>query len=58
MILIFEISNPFQLKPGWFKSDIMFRVWWLWFAIAYAPMGLQEFEAIPTKWVNKPGKYN
>lgn len=34
MLILFEISNPFQRKPGKFKSSFGWRFWWLWFAIA------------------------
>lgn len=26
---------PFQWKPGRFKSTIVTRVWWLWFALSF-----------------------
>ena len=32
---VFEISTPFQIKPGFYHSDLtVFRVWWLWFAVS------------------------
>ena len=34
MFFVFEISKPFQFKPGFYRSEItIFRVWWLWFAL-------------------------
>lgn len=35
MILELEVSNPFQRKPGFYRSNVtIIRVWWLWFAVA------------------------
>lgn len=42
MTLIFEMSKPFQLKPGFFKSRAMVRCWWLWFAVAYSPRRIDK----------------
>ena len=48
MILILDISNPFQIKPGCvnngFKDVKAFRCWWLWFAITYCPLSQYEYE--------------
>ena len=35
MIVVIEIDSEFQLKPGQFKSSLMTRYWWGWFAIAF-----------------------
>ena len=38
MFIVFEISKPFQIKPGFYRSEItVFRVWWLWFALNLHP---------------------
>jgi hypothetical protein len=38
MFFVFEISKPFQIKPGFYRSEItIFRVWWLWFALSLHP---------------------
>lgn len=38
MFFVFEISKPFQIKPGFYRSEItLFRVWWLWFALSLHP---------------------
>lgn len=34
MIVEFEVSRPFQAKPGKYRSTRMRRWWWLWFAVA------------------------
>ncbi len=48
MVLIIDISNPFQKKAGFhkasFKSVNVFRVWWLWFAVTYCSLGQFEYE--------------
>lgn len=43
MTLIFEFGPPFQAKPGIFRSRIMTRVWWLWFAVGKLNIPLHEF---------------
>jgi len=47
MILILEISLPFQWRPGCVASDFgdvkCRRVWWLWFAVTYCPLALHTF---------------
>jgi hypothetical protein len=48
MVIILDISNPFQAKAGYMRSDlgsdaIGWRVWWLWFAITYSPLSDYEY---------------
>jgi hypothetical protein len=43
MFFVFEISKPFQKKPGFYHSEItIFRVWWLWFALSLHPVRYDE----------------
>jgi hypothetical protein len=43
MFIVFEISRPFQLRPGFYSSSLTwFRIWWLWFAISLHPMRMDE----------------
>lgn len=35
MIVEFEVSRPFQKKPGRYRSNVQRRYWWMWFAVAY-----------------------
>ena len=42
MIIVLEISNPPQWKPGYYRSEITRRIWWLWFAVSFHPMRLDE----------------
>jgi hypothetical protein len=46
LLLFFEISGPFQIKPGYFKVQFKDgwkrRVWWLWFAIGWVRMDLHD----------------
>jgi hypothetical protein len=35
VIVEFEVSKPFQVRPGLYRSNVTrFRVWWGWFAFA------------------------
>jgi hypothetical protein len=35
VIVEFEVSRPFQARPGFYRSKVTrFRVWWGWFAFA------------------------
>lgn len=47
MIVIFEISRPFQLKLGYFrgtfKNKMNRRVWWAWFSIQWVNMDSFEY---------------
>lgn len=42
MFVAFEVSGPLQLKPGLLRNKTIVRFWWLWFAISYHPMKLNE----------------
>ncbi len=44
MFFTFEVSRPFQWKPGFFRKEgvTSWRVWWGWFAIACHPMRFDE----------------
>ena len=44
MFFTFEISNPFQWKPGFWRCAgvTSWRVWWAWFSISCHPMRLDE----------------
>jgi hypothetical protein len=50
MVLIFEASRPFQLKPFRFKSRIMTRVGWLWFAVTRLKVSFKEFSEKGYDW--------
>lgn len=49
-LLFIEVGPPFQRRPGIFRSDIMTRVWWGWFAIAWSPLSLDEYTAREPVW--------
>jgi fructoselysine-6-P-deglycase FrlB-like protein len=35
VIVEFEVSGPFQKRPGWYRSNVtILRAWWGWFAVA------------------------
>lgn len=42
MTLIIEVSKPIQWRPGYFKSRIMTRVWWLYVAVALVRVPANE----------------
>lgn len=53
MIIILEINKPFQSKPGKYESNIMKRYWWLWFAITFLKIPLQDYSKDRYVWENK-----
>jgi hypothetical protein len=51
MIIIIEVDPLLQIKPGKFKSSLMTRYWWLWFAIAFVHCkSLKEYGEVVGKW--------
>lgn len=58
MLVMFEISRPFQLRPGRRRSTLGNRTfrrwWWLWFAVTIYPARLDEYgEAVRGgEWVD------
>ena len=44
MFFTFEISNPFQWKPGFWRCAgvTSWRIWWAWFSISCHPMRYDE----------------
>lgn len=50
MTIIFEVSKPFQPKPGYFESRLIYRVWWLWFAIGVLRVPFKEYSETPKVW--------
>ena len=55
MTVIFEIDGPVQLRPFWFRSRVMVRVGWLFFAVAISKLGLHEFGSGNYGWNRKSG---
>lgn len=55
MLIMFEIDHPVQLKPFWFKSRIMFRIGWLFFAIAVSRLDLKQLSSGRYGWNSKSG---
>ena len=43
MFFTFEISNPCQWRPFFFKSSAVIRCGWLWFSIGWHPMREDEY---------------
>ena len=50
MIIILEIDDLFNAKPGKYESNIMKRYWWLWFAITILKIPLKEYSSNKYKW--------
>lgn len=51
MSIVFEIDRIFNRRPGFFKSRLMYRVWWLWFAVAWVRIPFPEFCATEKEWL-------
>jgi hypothetical protein len=53
MILVIEVSGPFQTKPGKINTSLMWRVWWLYFAIGFLKCdSLKEYEEKVGGWTH------
>lgn len=50
MTIVFEISKPFQLRPGRINTDLMVRYWWLYFAVAFLKVPFKQFAETPKIW--------
>lgn len=55
MIIMIEIDKPIQLKPFYFRSRIMFRIGWLFFAIAFTKADLRQITSGKYGWNSKNG---
>jgi hypothetical protein len=56
MVLILECSRPFQWRPGWFRSRLMTRVWWGWFAVGILHIPLHEFAQSEWDWIPRASR--
>lgn len=54
--ICFEVSDPFQVKPGYAKSNSMYRVWWGYFAITILRIRFDKFSATKYLWMEREGK--
>ena len=52
MHIVFEISRPVQVRPGFYRCAgvTTFRIWWLWFAVSLHPMRHDEILDGSYKW--------
>lgn len=50
MTIVFEVGPPFQRRFGAMKGDLMYRVWWGWFAVALLHVSLKEYSETPKVW--------
>ena len=53
MTITIEISKPFQIMPGFYRSPFTLRVWWLWFAVSFHPMREDELATLLASGVAK-----
>ena len=53
MTIFIEVSFPFQRKPGFFKSRLVYRVWWLWFAFTWLRVHFDEYARTDKVWEPK-----
>jgi len=53
MTLIFEISKPWQWKPGLHSSSSMLRVWWGPIAVSYLRVSFPEFTETSYYWFSR-----
>lgn len=49
MTISLTIEGPFQKRPGKYKSNIVTRVWWMWFAVKI--IHVSEDVYAETAWV-------
>jgi hypothetical protein len=48
--IIIEVSRPFQARPGRYTSRVMYRFWWLWFAVGVLRVPLKEYSETAYAW--------
>lgn len=54
MTIIIEIGRPTQWRPGYFRSRLMHRGWWLWFAVSLLRVPYDEWRQADAEWVDRP----
>lgn len=50
MTIIIEVSRPVQLQPGRYTSPVLYRFWWLWFAVAVLRVPFKEYSTTAYDW--------
>ncbi len=50
MTVIFEVSNPFQFRPWKYRSGLMYRCGWLWFAVCVLRIPFKDFCLTQQEW--------
>lgn len=53
MVIVFECDRQGNLRPGMHRSEIMTRIWWLWFAITWLHVSLPEFTMTAYGWTTR-----
>lgn len=56
MLVMIEISKPFQKKPWVFRSRIHIRIGWGWFAFSWIKLPYEEYVLTPKDFVTIDGK--
>jgi hypothetical protein len=50
VVIVFEVSGPFQAKPGYHESRLSRRWWWLWFAFSVLKLPYKEWVETSKEW--------
>jgi hypothetical protein len=50
MTIVLELTRPWLWRPGYFKSRIMYRAWWGWWAVGILRIGFKEFSEESFEW--------
>jgi hypothetical protein len=56
MVLILELSRHIEWRPWFFESRLMYRIGWLWFAIAWLRVPYEEYALTPTDFILLDGR--
>lgn len=62
MTLIIDIgrdkgeASAFHWKPGRFRSRVVTRVWWLWFAVGVLHVSHLEYARTSYDWIGERGR--
>jgi len=53
MVIVFEISRPFQAKPFFMNSEIALNIGWMWFAIRWIKISFDELVTTEFEWTER-----
>lgn len=52
MTFALVVERPFARKPGHYRSRVVSRVWWLWFALKVIHVSEHEYATTAWDWRN------